>query len=176
VVTVVGLLEPPVGFSYPISLDFTNNEYTFYFQTTITSVTPGALTTNYTYANATFFIYEDPSKNAAYGVNPPPGTSPSTFQDGTSILTGTLSELSRVDYNMGFPEPTVVGTCDFTGGIRFGDLNPKEWTYHGGLSSNPLVGIPSGYKRRWATKLVPAEPVPVEEATWGSIKALYENR
>jgi hypothetical protein len=176
VTTVVGRLEPPVGFSYPISLNFTVNEYTFYFQTAITSVTPGPLTSTYSYADATFFIYEDPSKNSNYGTSPPNATSPSTFRDGTVILSGTLSELTRLNYNMGFPEPSVVGECEFTGGTRFGDLTVKSWTYHGGLSSNPLLGIPFGYRHRWATKMVPAPTVPVEETTWGALKNLYDDR
>jgi hypothetical protein len=176
VTTVVGRLEPPVGFSYPISLDFTNNEYTFYFQTTITSVTPGPLTTTYVYANAALCIYEDPSKNSNYGVSPPNATSPSTFRDGTLILSGTLSGLTRLDDNMGFQEPSIVGTCDFAGGTRLGDLTVTEWTYHGGLSTNPSLGIPFGYRHRWATKMVPATPVTVEETTWGAVKSLYDHR
>lgn len=176
VTTVVGRLEPPVGFSYPIALDFTNNEYTFYFQTTITSVTTGPLTSTYTYGDATLSIYEDPSKNSAYGTSPPNAVSPSTFRDGTLILSGTLSELSRLNYNMGFPEPAIVGAWECTGGTRFADLTVKNWTYHGGLSNNPMVGVPVGYGHRWATKMVPATTVPAEEATWGEVKDRYGER
>lgn len=176
VTTVVGLLEPPVGFSYPIALDFGNNEYTFYFQATIASVTPGPVTTTIGYSDAAFFIYQDPSKNATYGVLPPNATAPASFRDGTVVLSGTLSDLTRINYNMGFPEPTVVGACDFTGGTRLGELSQTAWTYHGGLSSNPLLGIPTGYRHRWATKMVPSTAVPVQESTWGAVKDRYGDR
>jgi hypothetical protein len=172
--TVVAFLEPPVGFTYPITVDFDNNEYTFYFQSTIQTITAGAYTTTYNYADATFTMYEDPAKNGDYGTNPPNGTSPSTFQDGTAILTGTLSNITRIDYNAGFPEPTIVANCTFTGGTRFGELvQGNNWTFHGGLSSNFLLGIPTGYQRNWATKIIFSGPLPAESSTWGNIKALY---
>lgn len=173
VVTVVGQLEAPVGFSYPIPVDFANNEYTFYIQTTITDVQAGPFTTTYTYADADFFIYEDPSKNADYGINPPNSTSPSTFLDGVLILQGTLSNITRLDYNAGFPEPTVVADCTFTGGSLYDQLfQANNWTFHGGLSSTSM-GIPEGYQRDWATKIVFSGPLPSRSSTWGGIKALY---
>jgi hypothetical protein len=171
VTTVVGFLDPPAGFTYPFSVDFTNNEYTFYFQTTITSIVPLVVTTEYHYANTTFYIYEDPSKNGTYGTNPPNGTAPSTFQDGTLILSGDFKDIVRLDYNFGFPEPTAIGSIDFTGGTKLGELIQINWNFHAGISST-VSGIPSGYKRNWSCKLVPGT-VPVEETTWGNIKNLY---
>jgi len=177
VVTLVATLDPPVGFDYPITVDFVTNEYTFYIQTSIQSIIPGPFTTTYGYANAGFSIYEDPSKNSDYGVNPPNGTSPSTFQDGSVILSGTLSNITRLDYNMGFPEPTVVADCTFTGGSRLGELiQGNNWTIHGGISTNPLMGIPTGYGQSWSTKIIFSGPLPVENSTWGNIKALYGSR
>jgi hypothetical protein len=176
VTTLVAALEPPNGFTYPLTLDFGANEYTFYCQGAVQSVVGGAITIEYHFSDVTFAIYEDPSKNKDYGVNPPNATSPSTFQDGTAILTGTLSNLIRVDYTMGFPEPSLMGDCTFTGGTRLGDLvQGNNWNFHGGLSTNPVFGIPTGYRDRWATKIVFTGPLPVESSTWGSIKALYES-
>ena len=174
VTTVLGFLDPPVGFDYPFPVDFANNEYTFFFETTIQSVTPGPMTTEIFYANTTFTIYEDPSKNGDFGTNPPNGTAPSTFQDGTVILTGNFHDIVRLDYNFGFPEPTVLGTIDFTGGTKLGQLSGGgiNWVLHGGLSSNPLTGIPSGYQHNWSLKIIKGT-VPVEESSWGKIKSLY---
>jgi hypothetical protein len=174
VTTVLGLLDPPVGFDYPFPVDFAANEYTFYFETIIESMTPGPMTTEIFYANTTFTIYEDPSKNGDYGTNPPNGTAPSTFQDGTVILTGDFIDIVRLDYNMGFPEPTVLGTINFTGGMKLGQLSGGgvNWVLHGGLSSNPMTGIPAGYQHNWSLKIVKGT-VPVEETSWGKIKSLY---
>jgi hypothetical protein len=174
VTTVVALLDPPAGFVYPITVDFVTNEYTFYFQSTITSITPGAMTTTITYADADFYIYEDPAKNGSYGTFPPNGTSPSTFQNGTVVLYGTMSNINRLNYTMGFPDPTIIAECTFLGGTKFNELIQGEnWTFHGGLSTNPLLGIPMGYNHRWSTRIIFSGPIPVDESTWGHIKALY---
>ena len=171
VTTVVGFLDPPAGFTYPFSVDFANNEYTFYFQTTITSIVPLAVTTEYHYANTTFYIYQDPSKNGTYGTNPPNGTSPSTFRDGTLVLSGDFTDIVRLNYNFGFPQPTALGTVNFTGGTKLGELSQSNWNFHAGVSAT-VPGIPAGYKQNWSCKLVPGT-VPVEHTTWGSIKNLY---
>lgn len=174
VTTVAGFLEPPVGFFYPFSVDFVANEYTFYFQSTITSIVPGPMTTEIHYADAGFFIYEDLSKNGAYGTNPPNGTSPSTFQDGALVLSGTFSNIVRLNYFMDFPEPTIVAECTFTGGSKLGELAQGDnWTFHGGLSANVMTGIPAGYLHNWATNIVFSGPLPIEDSSWGKIKALY---
>lgn len=175
VTTLVAFLDPPNGFTYPVTLDFATYEYTFYFQSAIASVVPGGFTTEYTYADAPFYIYEDASKNGDFGINPPNATSPSSFQDGTVILSGTISNLYRTDYNMGFPDPSFLASCTFTGGTKFGELvQGNNWNFHGGLSSNPVFVL-EGYKHRWASKIVFAGPLPVENSTWGNIKALYAN-
>ena len=172
--TLLAVLEPEVGFTYPLPIDTDANQYTFVWESTITSIIPGAFTTEYSYADASFFIYEDPAKNGDYGITPPNGTAPSTFQDGNLILTGTMSNVSRVDVVFSFPEPTVVADIVFTGGSRLGELPAGGlWTYHGGLSTNPLLGIPSGYQRNWATKIVLLETLPVQDSTWGKIKNLF---
>lgn len=174
VTTVVGFLDPPVGFDYPFTVDFVNNEYTFYFETTILAVTPGPVSTEYAYATTTLEIYEDPSMNGMHGTSPPNASAPSTFTDGTLILSGTLSGLVRLDWNFGFPEPSAVASVDWTGGSKLGEVSPllNGWTFHAGISANPLTGIPAGYQQSWACKIVPPT-VAVEESSWGKIKAIY---
>ena len=175
VMTLVGLCDPPSGFTYPFPVNFAINEYTFKFVATITTVTPQIITTEYAYATTTISMYKDPGQDADYGTSPPNGTSPSTFENGTAELIGTLSGLVRIDFNLGFPEPTFVGTIDWTGGTQIGNLAPypaNGWSIHGGVSS--MVPIPGGYQRNWTPKIVPPAAVPVEESTWGAIKSLYE--
>lgn len=173
--TIVGFLDPPVGFDYPFTVDFANNEYTYEITATILSIMPGPVSTTIIYSGATISIYEDASMNGDYGVSPPNGTAPSTFQDGTVILTGNITNLTRLDFNFGFPEPTAVGTINFTAGAKLSELTQggAGWTFHAGISSNPITGIPGGYQRNWACKITPPATVPVEETTWGRVKTIY---
>lgn len=167
--TVVGFLEPPVGFDYPFTVDFATYEYTYYFEATVQSITPGPITTEILYAVTTFEIYEDAAMNGDYGV------APTSFRDGTLILSGTMSGLVRLDYNFGFPEPTSLGSIDWTAGSKLGELAPylSGWTFHAGVSTNAMTGIPAGYQQNWSCKIVPPESVPVEDSSWGKVKSLY---
>ncbi len=172
-VTVVAHLEPPVGFSYPFPVDFSTYEYTFYFQSTITSIITGMFSIDITYADGEFFIYEDAAKNGDYGTYPPNATSPSTFMDGTLILKGTLFNIYRSDDPFGFLEPSIISECLFTGGTKLGELvKPDEWTMHGGLSTDPEI-YPEGYQQGWITKIFFTGTVDGDSSTWGAIKSLY---
>lgn len=172
VVTVVGFLEPPVGFTYPFAVDFSSNEYTFYYQATITQITTTPFFIDYEFSDEEFFIYEDPSRNGDYGSNPPNGTSPVSFRDGTLILQGTLSNFLRTDDPFGFLPPATVADCEFTGGAKLGELiQGMNWTMHGGLTINP-GNLPAGYQQGWTGKIFFTGPVPTEESTWGMVKSL----
>lgn len=173
VTTVVGMLEPPVGFTYPFTVDFSTYEYTFYFETTITAVMPGPFSTDIFYANAELFIYEDAARNADYGTNAPNGTSPSSFRDGTVALHGTFSNIVRSDDPFGFFDPVATAYCNFTGGTKLSELvQGPNWSVHGGLILfDPST--PPGYQHAWVLKIFFTGPLPVEDATWGTIKALY---
>jgi hypothetical protein len=85
-----------------------------------------------------------------------------------------MSGFVRLDYNFGFPEPTVLATIDWDAGSKLGEITLplNGWTFHGGVSTNPMTGIPAGYQRSWATEIV-QPTVAVEESSWGRIKALY---
>ena len=173
VTTVVGMLEPPVGFTYPFSVDFGTYEYTFYFETVIVAVMPGPFSTDLFYADTGVFIYEDPAQNADYGADPPNGTSPSTFQDGTLALQGTFSSIMRSDDPFGFFEPVVTSGCTFTGGTKLPELaQGPNWSVHGGLILNDPT-TPPGYQHAWILKIFFTGPLPIEDSTWGSIKAQY---
>lgn len=173
ITTVVGELEPPVGFTYPFTVDFGSYEYTFYFETMIVAVMPGPFSTDIFYADSEIFIYEDPARNADYGTNPPNGTSPSSFRDGTLALHGTFSSIMRSDDPFGFFEPVVTSNCTFTGGTKFPELaQGPNWSAHGGLILND-PSTPPGYQHAWILKIFFTGPMPVQDTTWGGIKALY---
>ena len=173
VTTVVGKLEPPVGFTYPFTVNFNANEYTFYFQTVITAIVPGPFSVDYYYSDAEIVIYEDPAKNANYGINPPNATSPSTFRNGTIALRGMLHNIVQSDDPFGFFDPTLFGDCTFTGGTKFPELTQGPgWTMHGGLILNDPT-TPSGYKHAWVMKTFFMGPVSTGQSTWSGIKALY---
>lgn len=173
VTTVVGTLEPPVGFTYPFTVDFSAYEYTFYFETAITAIVPGPFSTDIFYADTDVYIYEDPAQNADYGSDPPNGTSPSSFRDGTLALRGTFSGIMRSDDPMGFYEPVVTASCTFTDGTKLPELvQGPNWSVHGGLIlSDPTT--PPGYQHAWVLKIFFTGPLPVQDSTWGSIKAQY---
>jgi hypothetical protein len=174
VTTVVGRLEPPIGFAYPFTVDFGAYEYTFYVQTTIAGIDETPFTLDYYYSDAEIFIYEDATKNSAYGVNPPNATSPATFRDGTLALHGTLSNIVRSDDPFGFFDPTLIADCSFTDGTKYHELvQGPNWLMHGGLVlSDPT--IPTGYRHKWIMKIFFEGPVSVSPSTWGCIKALFE--
>jgi hypothetical protein len=72
---------------------------------------------------------------------------------------------------------TVSGFFDWTGGARLGDLeNPNGWTYFGGVSNHPGLGIPNGYDLAWDPQVYGPEPAsPVETGSWGRIKQHFHN-
>ncbi len=175
VTTVVGMLEPPVGFTYPFTVDFGTYEYTFYFETMIVAIIPGPFSTDIIYADTEVYIYEDAAKNADYGANPPNGTSPSTFRDGTLALQGTLSGIVRSDDPMGFFDPTIIANCLFSGGTKLPELvQGPNWATHGGLILNDPT-TPPGYQHAWVIKTFFTGPLAVENSTWGGIKVQCAN-
>jgi len=76
---------------------------------------------------------------------------------------------------MGLPEPTLYAEAVFTGGSKLGELlQGANWTMHGGISTDPLLDIPTGYQQHWTMKIFFTGPVQTENTTWGNIKAQYE--
>jgi hypothetical protein len=173
VTTIVGTLEPPVGFTYPFTVNFSAYEYTFYLQTTIVGIDPSPFSIDYYYSDAEIVIYEDPAKDANYGINPPNATSPSTFRSGTIALRGTLSNIARSDDPFGFFDPTLIADCEFTDGTKYNELvQGPNWLMHGGIVLND-PSTPSGYRNAWVMKIFFEGPVSTKTSTWGGIKALY---
>jgi hypothetical protein len=148
----------------PILLDFINYEYTLVVQGTVTGASGIAVY----YGAAQVDLYSDVRSGGTAADH----ANPSTFTDGTLILSGAfVGNLTRNIFT-----PTLgsfVGTVGFSGGTRLGDLaTPNGWPF-GGAWSRTISGIPSGYQENWDGKIDLAS-VAVEPRTWGSVKLLFE--
>ena len=124
-----------------------------------------------TYGGGALTIYVDflPS-NHDYGVNPPNGTSPSTFTDGFSTyLDGFFTDFT-LTFNHATNTGNFVGTLTFTGGDVYPLLtDPEGWTF----GSNIAGFGPTGYDLELNGDVYLQGPVSVEANSWGAIKGLY---
>jgi hypothetical protein len=100
------------------------------------------------YVGGEFSIYQSTSpldRPYDYGVNPPNGTSPSTFTDGIYWLGADLSQFSLlVDTSRGLA--TVTGFGSYVGGSYYENLSQNDLFTFAGLTTDHLAGIPLGYE------------------------------
>ena len=167
-----------VGFLFaPLASNTTLNEYT--------CVMHGLTSTGFTiigpyrlidYTGGTITIYEDAKLGgtaADYGSSPPNATAPSSFNDGTAILVGTLTNFKfAVDNSNGTGSFEAVFTV--TGGTQLANfpLNQREgWTFAG--STGNALNIPEGYEHQIDGQTFLNAPVNVKRTTWGRLKAGY---
>ncbi len=60
---------------------------------------------------------------------------------------------------------------------RLDELNePTGWLYYGGVTTNPLAGIPTGYEMAWDPQLMGPETVATQATTWGKVRGLFRLR
>jgi hypothetical protein len=169
-------------------VDFSVNEYTYYMynlQVALTSFGGGVLESDFsnTSGGRTRY-YEDPisgGTHGVYGTNPPSGTAPSTFTNGTVALGGkTYNFIINYDFNL----------CqgDFSGNMDL-DEGTDPFTYIpvsqrpgwilGGVSGTKPLGcttntsIPAGYDHQMTGECRRPSATPSTHRTWGAIKALY---
>lgn len=161
----------------PLVADETNNEYT-YVITGLTSVNV-SLVAGYLvvdYSPGTISIYEDSNVAGTpglYGVNPPNATSPSSFQDGTLILQGSLTNFQFV-FNTTNNSGSYESDFTATGGSQLGNIPVDQrmgWTFSGatGNASN----TPVGYFHQLDGQTFLSKPTPTLVSTWGALKAVY---
>jgi hypothetical protein len=149
----------------PIPLDFANFEYTL----VVTNLVWTGAGTTQTYAGGAIVLYEDNATVADY-------TNPSTFTDGTAILSGTVVTLGRTMFtaNLG----TASGLVDWTGGTRLDEMAPADrlsWAFVTGISNRSTVTQP-GYDENWDGKVEPQSPiVPNADRSFGALKGAYQN-
>jgi hypothetical protein len=161
-----GLVVPP------IPLDFAGQDYTIV-------VTGANLLTDtgnsQTFASGVIALYEDNTTVADYA-------NLGTFTDGTAILTGVLSGLSRSDVTQVFPPYlraiSILGTVDWTGGTRLDDLAPPDQTNWPFLAAGnrDAANVEPGFDEQWDGKVEPTEPVVgTEPSSFGGLKAGFNN-
>jgi len=144
----VGVGEVP-GIFAPLVSDPANNEYSYHIAG-LTQVNTQVFGTFLVidYTPGTLSVYEDDKTLGTpltYGINPPNATAPSTFIDGTQILTGTLTNF-RFVFNTANGTGSYEANFEATGGSQIGNIplnQRKGWTFAGATSNS--TGIPEGY-------------------------------
>jgi hypothetical protein len=174
----VGLGEVPVLES-PLVSDQTNYEYTYVLSgvtATVRNVAPPFLVITYT-GPGTLTVYED-SRSAGtafdYGVNPPNGTAPGSFTDGTAILVGNITNFVYI-LNTATGSGSYDASFTAVGGTQIGNIPVGQrggWTFSG-VTSNSTVSIPPGYAHQVDGQTLIPQPTAAHTASWGQIKRKY---
>lgn len=153
--------------------------------TVVTPIPPVGQTAYETdYDGGTVQIWEDPTPDATFTVNPPNVDVPSTFSNGSLFLEGVLEGLKVtffLDTNTGdwvsgnFDSGTPPGAV-WTGGSAFdrvnigGDGCPLRLT--GGWNVTPSA-LPAGYTADVEGKIDVDCPTQLQGGSWGQLKDLY---
>lgn len=190
--TVVGRINsfaPPLDF---LNANMPAKEYTFIWS--LVTQAPGTVQTipgkvwNTDYASAgqlgTFAVYEGSPPNspttATLPANPPNALVPSTFTDGTIILSGTISYFHVQVTFTGIPARyagSLNATYNITGGTWGHIFDPSTAANLTGLWCTLGTGLnqctlPAGYSALVSGK-TDSPPVPTLRSTWGTLKTLY---
>ncbi len=186
VMEIYGVLGTAAGSITPIDVDLETDEYTI--AVTGMAVTDAFDQTNpsrrtISYGAGQLHIYAEPIAT---------GTAadfalPATFTDGEMILGGgvradCIAQLFDFDGD-GDYTGNATGAVDFDAGTRLAAMEAAGydltgWNFNGTLA-DPDAGagviVPAGYDRVFDILLTPPrEPSPVEAASWGRIKNLYQ--
>jgi hypothetical protein len=178
----VGIIS---GFDVPfgdLNAGDPTREYTFVLYGLIsqgtTSTGPPA-TTFYstTFTGGTIEIYEDLSPESSFTPNPPNTAVPSSFSDGTLILSGSFTSfLTQTNNFTAFQVGNAEGNINWTGGTLLARTNrngePCPGLLTGGMTWRPDVLI-AGYLFRHDGKIDLNCPTAAQSSTWGRLKSLY---
>lgn len=124
--------------------------------------------------HARYRIYEDAASNGNYGVNPPSGTAPSTFTDGSLFLGADIGNLSLV-YDYSTSQGNFDGQATLDEGSALWVIAPSRrsgWVL-GGHAGQPNGSIPAGYVNQVSGEIQIPSVVPTAHKSWGQLKALY---
>ena len=183
-VGIVSLFDGPLGF---LNANDPNKEYTFVFrgliaQPTVTQGPPAFTFWTTNYSGGIIELYEGSPRNSVFTPNPENADVPSTFQDGTLLLSGVFTSFYVQTNNFTAAKTgNMEGNINWTGGSLLSVLNggngePCPGLFTGGItwSTEPGVGIP-GYTFRHDGKIDLNCPVPAAPSTWGKLKAQYRD-
>jgi hypothetical protein len=179
IVGIVSAFGPPLAF---LNANDPSKDYTFYVYGLISNGTAtfGPPATEFyitTYTGGTIEVYEGTPRDAVFDPNPPNANVPSTFVNGTLILSGTVSNFFTQSNNFtanmtGNSE----GNITWTGGSLIGYVldggTPCPALFTGGMTWLPSVNI-QGYLFRHDGKIDHECPTPAKTSTWGRMKSLY---
>ena len=190
--SIVGRINGFLGPLGSINANDPGTEYTFYitgFSTAAgTTVAAGANLSVFTtvWTGGTIQIWQGSPRNANFGTNPPNGTVPSTFTDGSLFLSGIIptftTNVTRFNSNgnwlSGNADSGDPANCIWTGGSAI-DLvsvggRPCPWRLTGGWDMKPS-DVLAGYNTQYDGKIDINCPTPATPSTWGLIKSQYRD-
>jgi len=173
----VSVGEVPGVFS-PLTSDQTNYEYTYVLTglTSASRVVAGSFVVVTYSGPGTLTIYEDSRSTGTpfdYGINPPNGTAPLSFNDGTAILVGDITDF-RYILNTSTGSGSFDARFEAVGGTQLGSipLNQRTgWTFAGATGNT--ISIPQGYAHQVDGQTFLNKPTPVRNGSWGELKRRY---
>ncbi len=155
-------------------VDLEAEELTFYMYDLVStgSVDIGGGTLMINYTGGYLEIYRDAAMNANWGIAPPNATSPSTFVDGSLFFQGSFNSMT-VFLNPG-GDGSYEGSLDGIGGTMIEDVcTGCVYTWGGNFTPPSGAQIPEGYDIQIDGVFEIEEAVSTEDASWGSVKALF---
>jgi hypothetical protein len=180
IVGIISVFGPPLDF---LNASDPTKDYTFYLHglisngTAVSSFPPFGNFFTTTYNGGVIEIYEGTPRDAVFDPFPPNANVPSTFTNGTLILSGTMvsfywqsNDFSRL--NTGNAEGHIL----WTGGAYFNKVSHNELPcpslFTGGLTWRPSLMV-DGYVFRHQGKLDLDCPTVAKSSTWGRVKTMY---
>ncbi len=144
----------------PLPLDFANYQYTLVVDQAVLTA-DGMFKT---FSGGTVAIYKDAGTLADFA-------NPGTFTDGTAILIGNFTTLSKF-----VPANSVSGFFDWVGGTRVDDMAPVDQLHWAFVSATSVDSglLEPGYDEVWDGKTEPPENiVDTESSSMSRVKALF---
>jgi hypothetical protein len=179
IVGIISSFGPPLSF---LNASDPTKDYTFFLSGMISNGTstfglPGSQFYLTTYTGGTIQIFEGTPRDAVFDPNPPNANVPSTFTNGTVLLSGTVSGFyTQTNDFTTFKTGNAEANITWTGGTLISYLSNSEGPcpalFTGGLTWYPPVSIP-GYLFRHTGKVDNNCPSPTKTSTWGRVKSLY---
>jgi len=192
VLSAVGVINSFAGPLSAIDPNGPTTEYTYRisgFTTALgTTVTAGPTLSVYktVYTGGTFDVWQGSPRDAAFGTNPPNGTVPATFANGSLFLRGTVPTLTVTVTRANATGAYVNGNADSgdppNGLWTFGSAlplvsaggNPCPFRLTGGWDMRPQ-DVLTGYVAQFDGKIDLNCPTATTPSTWGKIKSSYRD-
>ena len=160
---VYGRIVNGAAVATPLPLDFANYEYTI----VVTGLVRDTVGATSQFSGGLVTIYQDAATAAAWAT-------PSSFSDGTAILSGTLGTFQRTMLTSTLGNGA--GAVDWTGGTMLNLLAPADqagWPFLTSVS-RAASQVQPGYSERWDGKVEPQEEVvSTEQQSWSELKAAF---